>query len=1355
MAETVIELKDISKIYSVALARRTLVGNLFFPKLRRNAKNEILALRDINFSVKKGEALGIIGENASGKTTILRLISSITFPSQGRVVVKGRVAGLLDLGAGFHPELTGRENIYLNAALFGLRRYQIDTILDKIIEFSGLEQFIDAQVKTYSQGMLVRLGFSVAIHVEPEILLIDDTLAVGDEEFQRKCLNKIREYKEKGKTIIIVTHDLNTISHICERGLLLKSGCLLKDAPISNIILRYVEAVGDKKAVACIDLERLSLIFNQGRLILIWDGKPITKNFGGYISLLIFDKWVMSWDAEWRILKNGKDYFEAEGIWHKIGAKVKFDIRLTNEQVLNWRVVLEIPTTTQAKKVAIGLMANEGYDHFLHEDYFEKFEIQQKDELRWHDSYRTDEEEAVLVLSSSQNMPAVAVQFTQKQYKDFRLVQITDKNLNARVLLIQVMLPEHIDFAEYKVDCSADVKLLGKSEVKLLLERQIKARSIHAGVLAVQLRNKKFHLYYQDQELTKDRCLWFGFFYENHYRDLFDGQWEISKNTGNFFVLTSEFKSMGLRIELSLELKNDILNWELGLKENSQKFDGTLFAQVFLKEIYKYYFDIDEEKKFENAMEFNEEITLKKSENYFMGLTEGNNNSFLPILVFEKGQKILLELQNASLDINARVVSFKAEKFKQISGMFRFLNSEEKKQKFLIEYRKKQLLDTILHQDNLSLDFRQDKIRVYWEDFEITAGDGLCSGVFFNGRWYESNMNTKRLLKKNGKFFVEVRRRFPPIDEEWEIELGVEEINWSVFLKPHEPIAKFYYKVGILLNPKFVQWINSYESGNFLELNNKTGVINLQENFSKLLGAEIDERTNPVILFEKVDGAKTKEPLIQNLEGNRLLQFNLEVEAKQQDNLRGQDKVFTGKIRFLKQGRLKKEIDNYCQRHFLLIPNKNFKLFVKYNAINLLYREHLLSQQEGLSVNLFSNENEFNSQQAHWQIAKNSEEEINIILSWPDLPLVQNWVLKTAEDAFIWQINFLVKQKIILTDILVNILLSCGFNRWITQNEENNFSFDFNSNNFQSADLVDNRSNFIGLCQKELSDLTPAVVFNPLANMENWCLHIHKPSKKNLVAFGTKPLVGPEGLILEEGSYDFLTSKIMLIDNKNKIIPRIDFIAEQKAAELKLGHLSLKIEKAKAKLFWREKELTKSLCLYSAFCMFQRWIDSTQGKWIIECDSNSACISLSWNKLSVRQKWWLSLNNEREIRWRIETQIEEQGIEFAIAALMVKDNYTYWQTETGRQRIFPKAFLKRQWDKIITSQRDLRVLTKNSEFPQISFNGFCQEYSYDNVIENSDALHASRVLKCQAKLQRQNSKTINLFSFEIKLQLKE
>ena len=205
---------------------------------------EIWALRDVSLEVREGEVLGVIGPNGAGKSTLLKILTRITTPTSGRAEIRGRVGSLLEVGTGFHPELTGRENVYLNGSVLGMKRREIQDKFDEIVEFSGVEQFIDTPVKRYSSGMSVRLAFAVAAHLEPEILLVDEVLAVGDAEFQRRCLGRMEDLSESGRTVVFVSHQMQAVAQLCDRVILLQAGGVVLDGPSSDVVAHYLQTVG-------------------------------------------------------------------------------------------------------------------------------------------------------------------------------------------------------------------------------------------------------------------------------------------------------------------------------------------------------------------------------------------------------------------------------------------------------------------------------------------------------------------------------------------------------------------------------------------------------------------------------------------------------------------------------------------------------------------------------------------------------------------------------------------------------------------------------------------------------------------------------------------------------------------------------------------------------------------------------------------------------------------------------------------------------------------------------------------------------------------------------------------------------
>jgi lipopolysaccharide transport system ATP-binding protein len=344
MSNTAIKVENLSKIYRLGEIGTGSIGQdvdrWFKTKVlgkedpflkigeandRANKGNSdiVYSLRDINFEIEQGDAVGIIGRNGAGKSTLLKILSRVTTPTTGKINIKGRVASLLEVGTGFHPELTGRENIYLNGAILGMRKREIDRKLDEIIDFSGVERYIDTPVKRYSSGMYVRLAFAVAAHLESEILIVDEVLAVGDAEFQKKCLGKMGEVsKGEGRTVLFVSHNLQAVSKLCNKGIAIDNGSLLIGGLMDRVIKYYYDKIyfinrkSQLKYPINLDLpiQILSvklIVFNENvvfdiedDLIFIFNINVRKKIKGAYITIDIKDSgdnlvyWTADYDSE-------------------------------------------------------------------------------------------------------------------------------------------------------------------------------------------------------------------------------------------------------------------------------------------------------------------------------------------------------------------------------------------------------------------------------------------------------------------------------------------------------------------------------------------------------------------------------------------------------------------------------------------------------------------------------------------------------------------------------------------------------------------------------------------------------------------------------------------------------------------------------------------------------------------------------------------------------------------------------------------------------------------------------------------------------------------------------------------------
>jgi len=319
MSHPAIQVENLSKLYRIGLAERrseTLTGTVAgfvrspwrnFRKLKAltdvrtsegDAKDIIWALRDVSFPVEEGEVLGIIGANGAGKSTLLKVLAGITEPTAGRAVLRGRVASLLEVGTGFHGDLTGRANIYLNGTILGMKKAEIDRHFDEIVEFSGVQRFIDTPVKRYSSGMAVRLAFAVAAHLDPEILLVDEVLAVGDFRFQDKCIGKMSEVARGGRTVLFVSHNLAAVGSLCERAILLESGSVSAEGAAREIISRYTSGNMLERSFIEEPLVDAPACFTGGRIV---RGETVASGGELLLELSVLAREPLTASIMWRI----------------------------------------------------------------------------------------------------------------------------------------------------------------------------------------------------------------------------------------------------------------------------------------------------------------------------------------------------------------------------------------------------------------------------------------------------------------------------------------------------------------------------------------------------------------------------------------------------------------------------------------------------------------------------------------------------------------------------------------------------------------------------------------------------------------------------------------------------------------------------------------------------------------------------------------------------------------------------------------------------------------------------------------------------------------------------------------------
>lgn len=553
------------------------------------------ALKDISFKVERGETIGIVGENGAGKSTVLKLIMGMLKPDRGEVQAYGRASGLLELGAGFQPELTGKENVYLNAKLFGLSKKDIDRKYDSIVDFASIGKFINAQVKCYSQGMFVRLAFAIAIHIEPEMLLIDDTLAVGDEFFQRKCVKKIFELKEKGMTIIVVTHDMNMLRRLCKRSIFLRGGRVIKDGPTEEVIPLYSQMVEANKPEVfswqekiTYDLGRLRLTFDNNRVILSCDGINLTRTNHICSSIHVNGVWCNSLFGHWDVKKENDDKIIARIYWHQLPLVEIWEIEKTKEDSLLWTVSMEIKEELDIQEQCLTFECSNYYKYYYSDygsgDFLADFLTFEVDMVQ-----RCISDGMVGLRSQDDEVPAIYLKVS-KDLGNFAKIFNSDSRVRARMLRMnRVESEENIRFKPGTYQRFKTEVIIGQDrKTPAKLSRDL----LQKGKLRFVFEDGRGCIFWNGREVTKHLGLYTSL--RSGYR-WYDSKskagWKITDRSGDSFNITGEWFDLPIIQNWHIRLKEEnMIEFSINMSTKDKVEVDRLQANIMLSERYKEWF---------------------------------------------------------------------------------------------------------------------------------------------------------------------------------------------------------------------------------------------------------------------------------------------------------------------------------------------------------------------------------------------------------------------------------------------------------------------------------------------------------------------------------------------------------------------------------------------------------------------------------------------------------------------------------------------------------------------------------------------------------------------------------------------
>ncbi|MFA6244350.1 MAG: ABC transporter ATP-binding protein [Candidatus Hydrogenedentales bacterium] len=565
---SIIELQNVGKRFATRRGAGLLLGRRGLIDMFRGRRTETFdALSGITFNVEPGESVGIIGPNGSGKSTLLKILAGVTTPSTGEVSIRGRVASLLELGAGFHPLLTGRENVYLNGRILGMSHKDVDGVFDHIVEFSGIAPFIDNPVETYSSGMFVRLAFSVAVHSNPDIFLVDEVLAVGDEEFQRKCRQRIIDLRDQGKTIIFVSHDLGLVHALCDHVVLLTKGRMVTRGTPQQTIEYYLRQSGSPEGVHSFAEGVVDAVFANGRISLFRDHTEVSAPGGLRAEVFSMEACHPALEADWRVVERGPSHCVARGRMPRLPMVHIWEMRLANGK-LSWSLAVECDRPTPVTLINTNLAFPALYRHWSYGDLEGMFPEVLPTDSTWTSvaAYTAPCREAALFSPDESLHPCVDVR-VDTRHPFVRLFWFnSDYVAGSRILQVNAHLPAHeARLPEGRTELFKTTIDLGSSHDTIHARSQA-VRSIQSGDAEYRIEHGDVCISLGGKEITRGCHVYSSLLIGHLWNDSPGLQWGSVLRNGNELQVSGESRRLpfhllwkiapcdsGIQIELWLD----------------------------------------------------------------------------------------------------------------------------------------------------------------------------------------------------------------------------------------------------------------------------------------------------------------------------------------------------------------------------------------------------------------------------------------------------------------------------------------------------------------------------------------------------------------------------------------------------------------------------------------------------------------------------------------------------------------------------------------------------------------------------------------------------------------------------------
>ncbi|HTY45277.1 MAG TPA: ABC transporter ATP-binding protein [Patescibacteria group bacterium] len=920
---------------AVSLRQAWLKYRVEFRQEGRIVPEDFWALKGINLEVGKGQIVGLIGENGAGKTSLLKLVAGMLAPDKGSVEVNGTVSALMEIGAGLQHDLTGRENIYLVSSLFGLTKAQVDERFEDIVRFTEIGKFIDAPVKIYSQGMYMRLAFAIAIHVHPDILLLDDMFVVGDVYAQHKCVQKIFELKDQGMTILFALQDLEMLKRICSRGVFLREGVIIKDGPIDAVCSYYMETVGSREGIGIVQKDPLGVIFNNGKLIVRWNNQTITCNLGGHSSMRIAGREYLSTAAEWQVQKAGPGGdIIAVGRWPDVPVRQQWKIRVLSEKEFLWDITVQPQERVPLEKIDVRT--------FLADAYKSWFTLQEEKDFpdvflhitQGNCPIIDDSVGGMVGARGAGTVPTVVFEQQRSNGRTVCQAGNTGSEIHGRFIQHRPSLSDQ-DTGCADGACTSFVSRVmlfdpaQEHQVQEYLGRLAHSRQesavIRKGPLALYCRDHRVDLYWQDIPLTREMGLNTKFKCQD--RDYDAGmwaKWDVSKKSEteiDIRVTWDELPCLAQTWRLSLP-SDDTVSWQVETSSANPVKLRQKQVELVLADGYEGWFTAEEQGDFEMLEKKGSGVVLNRYINTHMGVKCAGSSeaAFLPTVLFSQEDAV------------PRASFFSKRQDQESSTALRYLEAARQESMYSpsgisayfagkiqigqsVQYPmgqpagRPQLRTPDLRLKKMSVAFDHGKGRFFWKKAELTKGLGMYASVFSAGMWYDSSQAFWEPVEQDrNRLKVVGHWCWVPMTQRWEISLlDAETIEWKIERRAWDNFLPEREQVNIMLSDTYRAWVvpgqrqEQFPAG-FKEHNgafwdrqwDKTGAFPIGLEKCRVQKRLWSRYWLPSVTFACPEHCRVRCSAIENTDNlfrARLLQYELEPAGKDQAYFTGRIKI--------------------------------------------------------------------------------------------------------------------------------------------------------------------------------------------------------------------------------------------------------------------------------------------------------------------------------------------------------------------------------------------------------------------------------------------------------------------------------